>query len=385
MFGQITTTTTTTTGTPPADRGLEDLDTAAVAYAARIVGLPPSRRQEARDDLVRFALPFAGRLARRYRGRGEPLEDLEQVARLGLVNAVDRYDPERGSFTAYAAITIVGEIKRHFRDRTWGVHVPRRLRDLILEVGQATAALTSELSRAPTVSELAERLETPEEEILAALESAAGYSPASLNAPVGGESSAEFGDLVGAADNDLESVDDRVTVSGLLGRLPWRERRILAMRFYGNQTQAEIAARFGISQMHVSRLLSRALTWLRQAMLADGPTAWQTGGSDGDPQHHQLAVHHVGGRTVVELTGEIDRETAEELRRAVLDAATTGGATAVEVDLDGVLHLEMGGIAALLAAREAARCTGVELRVARAHPEVRDSLATAGLQVWPPD
>ncbi len=273
MFGQ----TSTTTPPPTTERGLEDLDAAALAYAARIEGLPPERRQEARDDLVRFALPFAGRLARRYRGRGEPLEDLEQVARLGLVNAVDRYDPERGSFTAYAAITIVGEIKRHFRDRTWGVHVPRRLRDLILEVGQATAALTSELSRAPTVAELSKRLETPEEEILAALESAAGYSPASLNAPVGGESSAEFGDLVGESDIALESVDDRVTISGLLHRLPWRERRILAMRFYGNQTQAEIAARFGISQMHVSRLLSRALTWLRQAMLADAPPPWQNG------------------------------------------------------------------------------------------------------------
>ncbi|GGM29188.1 hypothetical protein GCM10012279_54860 [Micromonospora yangpuensis] len=278
MFGQTTTTTP-----PPTERGLEDLDAAAMAYAARIAGLPPERHGEAREDLVRFALPFAGRLARRYRGRGEPLEDLEQVARLGLVNAVDRYDPERGSFTAYAAITIVGEIKRHFRDRTWGVHVPRRLRDLILEVGQATAALTSELSRAPTVAELSARLETPEQEILAALESAAGYSPASLNAPVGGESSAEFGDLVGESDNALESVDDRVTISGLLHRLPWRERRILAMRFYGNQTQAEIAARFGISQMHVSRLLSRALTWLRQAMLADTPPPWQNGPAETEP------------------------------------------------------------------------------------------------------
>jgi RNA polymerase sigma-B factor len=381
MFGQ-----TTTTGTPPAtERGLEDLDAAAVAYAARIAGLPPDRRQEARDDLVRFALPFAGRLARRYRGRGEPLEDLEQVARLGLVNAVDRYDPERGSFTAYAAITIVGEIKRHFRDRTWGVHVPRRLRDLILEVGQATAALTSELSRSPTVAELAERLETPEEEILAALESAAGYSPASLNAPVGGESSAEFGDLVGAADNDLESVDDRVTVSGLLGRLPWRERRILAMRFYGNQTQAEIAARFGISQMHVSRLLSRALTWLRQAMLADAPAPWQTGAADGEAQRGPLAVRQAGDRLVVELAGEIDRDTAEQLRRTVVEAASAGTTVAVEIDLDGVASVDMGGVAALLAAREAGRRTGIELVIAGAGPQVRQSLARAGLAVAVPD
>lgn len=385
MFGQTTTNTTgatsataTTTTTSPTERGLEDLDAAATAYAARIVGLPPERRQEARDDLVRFALPFAGRLARRYRGRGEPLEDLEQVARLGLVNAVDRYDPERGSFTAYAAITIVGEIKRHFRDRTWGVHVPRRLRDLILEVGQATAALTSELSRTPTVAELAERLETPQEEILAALESAAGYSPASLNAPVGGESSAEFGDLVGESDNDLESVDDRVTVSGLLCRLPWRERRILAMRFYGNQTQAEIAARFGISQMHVSRLLSRALTWLRQAMLADAPATWQAGGEAEQPRM-RVSVRRAGDRVVVEVGGELDRETADQLRCAVVDAVTAGQPAEVVVDLVDLATVDAGGVAALLAGRDAALRSGTPLRLARAQPGVRQSLTAAGL------
>jgi RNA polymerase sigma-B factor len=378
MFGQVTT-------TAPAERGLEDLDAAALAYAARIAGLPPERRQEARDDLVRFALPFAGRLARRYRGRGEPLEDLEQVARLGLVNAVDRYDPERGSFTAYAAITIVGEIKRHFRDRTWGVHVPRRLRDLILEVGQATAALTSELSRSPSVAELAARLETPEEEILAALESAAGYSPASLNAPVGGESSAEFGDLVGESDTDLESVDDRVTVSGLLGRLPWRERRILAMRFYGNQTQAEIAARFGISQMHVSRLLSRALTWLRQAMLADTPAPWQTGGADPAGHLARLSVREVGDRVVVEVTGEIDRDTAEQLRLAVVDAVSSGHPAEVAIDLTDVAKLDGPALAALVAGRDAAHRTGVRWRLARAQPEVQHSLSAAGLVALPAD
>ncbi|MFC7549925.1 SigB/SigF/SigG family RNA polymerase sigma factor [Plantactinospora sp. GCM10030261] len=372
MFGQTTT-------PAPTERGLEDLDAAALAYAARIEGLPPERRQEARDDLVRFAMPFAGRLARRYRGRGEPLEDLEQVARLGLVNAVDRYDPERGSFTAYAAITIVGEIKRHFRDRTWGVHVPRRLRDLILEVGQATAALTSELSRAPTVAELAERLETPEPEILAALESAAGYSPASLNAPVGGESSAEFGDLVGESDNALESVDDRVTVSGLLGRLPWRERRILAMRFYGNQTQAEIAARFGISQMHVSRLLSRALTWLRQSMLADAPAPWQTGTVDAAPPRMRLVVHRSGDRVMLEVGGDIDKEGADQLRQALTDAVSTGHPAEVVVDLAHVATVEPGAAAALVAGREAALRAGIPLRLARPGPAVRASLGAAGL------
>jgi RNA polymerase sigma-B factor len=372
MYGQTTTTT------PPSERVLEDLDAAALAYAARVADLPPGDRQEARDDLVRFALPFAGRLARRYRGRGEPLEDLEQVARLGLVNAVDRYDPERGSFTAYAAITIVGEIKRHFRDRTWGVHVPRRLRDLILEVGQTTAALTSELSRAPTIAEVAVRLDTPQEEILAALESAAGYSPASLNAPVGGESSAEFGDLVGEWDSDLESVDDRVTVSGLLCRLPWRERRILAMRFYGNQTQAEIAARFGISQMHVSRLLSRALTWLRQAMLNEAPPPWHTG-ADGDGQDLRISARRVGDLVVLEVGGEVDRDTAPRLRQAVVEAVTVGRPAEVVVGLVDVPLVDAAGIAALLAGQEAARGMGVRLRLTGAQPYVRHSLGVAGL------
>ncbi|BCJ69899.1 SigB/SigF/SigG family RNA polymerase sigma factor [Polymorphospora rubra] len=390
MFGPTATTstvkggtgtagTTTTTAPPPNERVLEDLDSAALAYAARIADQPPSGRQAARDDLVRFALPFAGRLARRYRGRGEPLEDLEQVARLGLVNAVDRYDPERGSFTAYAAITIVGEIKRHFRDRTWGVHVPRRLRDLILEVGQTTAALTSELSRAPTIAEVAGRLDTPQEEILAALESAAGYSPASLNAPVGGESSAEFGDLVGEWDNDLESVDDRVTVSGLLHRLPWRERRILAMRFYGNQTQAEIAARFGISQMHVSRLLSRALTWLRQAMLNEAPPPWHTSPTDADPRDLRVTTRRTGDHVLVELGGEIDRDNSHRLRQTVVEAVTTGRPTEVVVGLGDVPLLDATGIAALLAGQEAARSTGVQLRLTGAQPYVRHALNVAGL------
>lgn len=387
MYGQITTSAAQDTSNPPTvppvpttERGLEDLDAAALAYAARIAGLPPERRQEAREDLVRFALPFAGRLARRYRGRGEPLEDLEQVARLGLVNAVDRYDPERGSFTAYAAITIVGEIKRHFRDRTWGVHVPRRLRDLILEVGQATAALTSELSRAPTISELAQRLDTPEQEILAALESAAGYSPASLNAPVGGESSAEFGDLVGAADTDLESIDDRVTVSGLLGRLPWRERRILAMRFYGNQTQAEIAARFGISQMHVSRLLSRALSWLRQAMLADTAPAWQGGAAEGDSPRMRITVRHESGdRVLVQVSGELDADASDELRQTLVNVVVDGDPAEVVVDLLQVRRIESEAVAALAAGRAAALSHGVPLRLTRTQAALRAQLHSAGL------
>jgi len=221
-----------------ADSVLEDLDVAALAYAERAAVATHAERGALRDELTRRCLPFAGRLARRYRGRGESFEDIEQVARLGLVKAIDRYDPERGSFTAYAMITISGEIKRHFRDKTWGVHVPRRLQDLSLEVGHASMVLTSTLSRAPTPGEVAERLNVPLEAVLEAMESAAGYSPASLNAPVTMDGAGEFGDLIGDPDGALEMVDDRLTVAELLLLLPARERQLIAMRFYGNRTQA---------------------------------------------------------------------------------------------------------------------------------------------------
>ena len=162
---------------PVGERVLEDLDLAATDYASRLRSADDTARAALREDLVAYCLPFAGRMARRYRGRGEALEDLEQVARLGLVKAVDRYDPRRGSFTAYAVITISGEIKRHFRDQTWGVHVPRRVQNLSLEVGHATTMLTADLSRQPTSAELAAHLRLSESAVLEALESSAGYSP----------------------------------------------------------------------------------------------------------------------------------------------------------------------------------------------------------------
>ena len=171
-------------GRPLIDFDLEDLDRAALAYATDRAAAAPADRIALRDALARYCLPFAGRLARRYRDCGEPLEDLEQVARLGLVKAIDRYDPARGSFTGYAISTITGEIKRHFRDKTWGVHVPRRLQNLGIEARRTTSLLTGEMSRNPTIAELAERLGVDEAALTQALESAAGYSPASLNTAI---------------------------------------------------------------------------------------------------------------------------------------------------------------------------------------------------------
>ena len=363
---------------PAQDDLLEDLDTAAIRYADRLHSATGAERDALRVELARYCLPFAGRMARRYRGRGEPLEDLEQVARLGLVKAIDRYDPSRGSFTAYAVITISGEIKRHFRDKTWGVHVPRRVQDLSLEVGHASVVLTNALSRTPTIAELADRLEVSEAAVLEAQESAAGYSPASLNAPAGPDGAGEFGDLLGGADADLELVDDRLTVAGLLLRLPARERRMLAMRFYGNRTQAEIAAELGISQMHVSRLLSRALSWLREAMLSDTPPRWEGGGAQ--PDHGmQISVTENGGALVVRVRGEVDRDTAERLRTGLRHAIARAVAS-LTIDLSGVPLVDAAGVAALTDAASAAAVAELEISVTGAQPYVARILAMSGLK-----
>jgi RNA polymerase sigma-B factor len=362
-----------------AERALEDLDAAAISYAKSFTTAAPGERTVLRDELTRFCLPFAGRLARRYRGRGEPLEDLEQVARLGLIKAIDRYDPERGSFTAYAVITISGEIKRHFRDKTWGVHVPRRVQDLGLEVGHASVVLTNALSRHPTVAELAERLEVSEGAVLEAIESSAGYAPASLNASVNAcDGAAEFGDLLGGVDGDLESIDDRITVSRLLLRLPARERQMLAMRFYGNRTQAEIAAALGISQMHVSRLLSRALAWLREAMLSDVIPRWE-GATPPDHPGMQVSVTRSGGVLTVAVRGEIDRDTAGRLRMGLRRAVCTAGRDRVVVDLSAVPLVDAAGVAVLLDAAAAASVADVKLALSGAQPYVSRILAVSGL------
>ncbi|MEU8228837.1 SigB/SigF/SigG family RNA polymerase sigma factor [Actinoplanes sp. NPDC048967] len=364
---------------PSGERVLADLDLAASVYAERVASADALTREQSRAEFVALCLPFAGRMARRYRGRGEALEDLEQVARLGLVKAIDRYDPQRGSFTAYAVITISGEIKRHFRDRTWGVHVPRRVQDLSLEVGHATMVLTTELFRRPSVAELAAYLRLPESAVLEAMESSAGYSPASLNAPAGVDGSAEFGDLIGDADAELEAVDDKITVAGLLVRLPSRERQMLAMRFYGNRTQAEIAAELGISQMHVSRLLSRALGWLREAMLSDTLPRWEGANDAADGHGMQITVSHEDGVLTVRIRGEVDRDTAARLRKSLRRAVAAAGSDRLVVDLSAVPLVDAAGVAALVDAASAAAVAEVSLSLTGPQPYVSRILAVSGL------
>ncbi|MFC7221115.1 RNA polymerase sigma factor SigF [Streptomyces polyrhachis] len=225
---------------------------------------------ELRNTLVRMHLPLVEHLARRFRNRGEPLDDLTQVATIGLIKSVDRFDPDRGvEFSTYATPTVVGEIKRHFRDKGWAVRVPRRLQELRLSLTSATAELSQRHGRAPTVHELAEQLGISEEEVLEGLESANAYSTLSLDVPDTDDESPAVADTLGSEDDALEGVEYRESLKPLLEELPPREKKILLLRFFGNMTQSQIAQEVGISQMHVSRLLARTLAQLRERLLVE--------------------------------------------------------------------------------------------------------------------
>jgi RNA polymerase sigma-B factor len=228
--------------------------------------------QAARDALVEQHLPLVEHLARRFRNRGEPYDDLVQVATIGLIKSVDRFDLERGvEFSTYATPTIVGEIKRHFRDKGWAVRVPRRLQELWLSLASATSELSQKQGRSPTVSELAAHLKITDEEVLEGLESANAYSTLSLDAgdSGSGDEPMPVAETLGVEDEGLEGVEYRESLKPMLEQLPPREKKILMLRFFKNMTQSEIAAEIGISQMHVSRLLARTLAQLREGLLVD--------------------------------------------------------------------------------------------------------------------
>jgi len=239
----------------------------------RLSALPEGspERERLRGQLVEMHLPLVEYLARRFRNRGEWLDDLTQVATIGLIKSIDRFDLERGvEFSTYATPTIVGEIKRHFRDKGWAVRVPRRLQELKLSLTKAIGELAQREGRAPTVSELAAHLQMSEEDVLEGLESANAYSTVSLDAPDSGDEDAPaVADSLGIVDEALEGVEYRESLKPLLERLPPREKKILLLRFFGNLTQSQIAAELGISQMHVSRLLARTLTQLRDGLTND--------------------------------------------------------------------------------------------------------------------
>jgi RNA polymerase sigma-B factor len=213
---------------------------------------------------------LAQHLARRYLGRGEPADDLVQVALVGLIKAVDRYDAGHGvDFPAFAVPTILGELKRHFRDRAWAIRVPRRLQELRMSITAANNALSHTLGRAPTVADVAAHLGISEEDVLEGLEGARAYSATSLSTPIG-EDGQELGDALGAEEHGFELAELRIALGPAMASLSEREQKIVSLRFYGNRTQAEIAEQVGISQMHVSRLLTKALEKLRLLITDDG-------------------------------------------------------------------------------------------------------------------
>ncbi|WP_250030899.1 SigB/SigF/SigG family RNA polymerase sigma factor [Paractinoplanes maris] len=228
-------------------------------------------RDALRGQVIEAWVPLAQHLSRRYTGRGEPTDDLVQVALVGLIKAVDRYDAGHGvDFAGFAVPTILGELKRHFRDRAWAIRVPRRLQELRMAITSANQTLSHTLGRAPTVADIAAHLRVTEEEVLEGLEGARAYSTTSLSTPVGDEGGQELGHTLGAEEHGYELAELRIALGPALAALDDREQRMLSLRFYGNRTQAEIAEQLGISQMHVSRLLARALTKLRGMIDDDG-------------------------------------------------------------------------------------------------------------------
>ncbi|OKH86096.1 RNA polymerase sigma factor SigF [Mycobacterium sp. ST-F2] len=220
-----------------------------------------------RDRIIERCLPLADHIARRFEGKGEARDDLLQVARMGLVNAVNRFDVELGSeFAPFAIPTIMGELRRHFRDNSWSVKVPRRMKELHLRIGTATAEMSQRLGRAPTPSELAAELGVDRDEVLDGLMAGSSYKTASIDKVAGDEERPSLADTLGDVDPGLEKVEQREALRPLLAELPERERTVLVLRFFESMTQSQIAAKLGISQMHVSRLLAKTLAQLRDKL-----------------------------------------------------------------------------------------------------------------------
>ena len=233
---------------------------------------------EAREQLVMSHLNLVRFLANKFKNRGEPLDDLVQVGYLGLLKAIDRFDPDRGlEFTTYATPTILGEIKRHFRDKGWSVRVPRRLQELSAKVNQATDTLTTQLQRSPTIQEIADYLDASVDEVLEAMESSSAYS----SVPLEGTGSSENDDApsvidrYGSEDNELAFTDDRLVIEEALKGFSPREREVIELRFLKGMTQIEIAEQLGISQVQVSRLLRRTLKEIQDKIDPDGVMARQ--------------------------------------------------------------------------------------------------------------
>ena len=262
---------TEVSGSSPPEKQLALVKATSAALFAELGDADQAHRHEAvRAELIQLHLPLVDHCARRFRNRGEPYEDLVQVGTIGLIKSVDRFDTDRGvEFSTYATPTIIGEIKRYFRDKGWAIRVPRRLQELRMRISATTAELTQSLGRSPTASELADAIGCSVEDVVDGLESGNAYSTLSLDAGDSSEDGAlTMLDTLGVEDDGLENVELRESLKPLLAALPAREKNILMLRFFKNMTQSQIAAEVGISQMHVSRLLTRTIAHLRESMEA---------------------------------------------------------------------------------------------------------------------
>jgi len=227
-------------------------------------------RPRLREEAIAAYAPLARRAAIKFQRRGEDIEDLVQVALIGLIKSVDRYDPARGvHFVHYAVPTMIGELKRHFRDKAWTVRVNRGLQELHLHIIKAVPELSQQLQRTPTIADIAGYLHVDEEDVRQGMRCAGAYTTRSLNDLVPGSDDIELSEMMGAQDRQLELVPDRLALREVVTRLPEREQEILRLRFMDNLTQAEIATMIGVSQMHVSRLLTKAFEQLKEMLLAD--------------------------------------------------------------------------------------------------------------------
>ncbi|GHF28453.1 RNA polymerase sigma factor [Kitasatospora xanthocidica] len=260
----------------PSGSSASGLDTRTLSRSLflRLAALEPGSEEHTyvRDTLIELNLPLVRYASARFRSRNEPMEDIVQVGTIGLIKAIDRFDPERGvEFPTFAMPTVVGEIKRFFRDTSWSVRVPRRLQELRLALTKAGDELSQRLDRSPTVAELATCLGVSEEDVVEGLAVGNAYTASSLDSGSGEEDSdGPLADRLGYEDLALEGVEYRESLKPLLAKLPPRERRIIMLRFFGNLTQSQIGEEIGISQMHVSRLLTRTLTQLREGLISEG-------------------------------------------------------------------------------------------------------------------
>ena len=360
----------------------------------RFAAFASSRDAALRDELVRAYLPLAEYLAKRFMHRGVAADDLFQVASLGLVKAVDRFDPGRGvTFSTFATPTIVGELKRHFRDKGWALRVPRRLQELHLELASTIGSLTQELGRSPTIAEIAARANVSEEAVLEATDVAQVYRISSLEVPAteDGETFDSRSGALSDIDGNLELVEERVEIARLLQALSPREQTIVHMRFFEGSTQSEIAGRLGISQMHVSRLLARSIEQLRQEARTQAVTGRRSAGrtvrgssnrSSSDRRNRKrvkvtreqtmdfdVDVDKQDGVAIVAVSGELDISTSPWLRDRLVELAGSD-AKRIVVDLEAVEFLDSTGLGVLVGGLKRMRSNGGDLVLVCTKPRI---------------